>query len=94
LIDYEAITRYVVSIDVIFFGLTACCIFIFRRRLSDGKGLTRVPGHPVTTILFIAVCWLVAINTIYKRPSDTLYGVAIMLAGIPVYWFWRWRGSK
>jgi len=94
LIDYEAITRYVVSIDVIFFGLTACCIFIFRRRLSDGKGLTRVPGHQVTTILFIAVCWLVAINTIYKRPSDTLYGVAIMLAGIPVYWFWRWRGSK
>jgi APA family basic amino acid/polyamine antiporter len=95
--DYGALLNYVVSIDVIFFGLTACCVFIFRRRLaqaSDGEGLTRVPGHPITTILFIAVCWLVAINTVYENPRDTVIGVTIMLAGIPAYWFWRWRSSK
>ena len=93
---YESILDYVVSVDVIFFGLTACCIFIFRRRMkeSDGEGLTRVPGHPITTIVFIAVCWLVAINTVYKAPQNTLIGVGIMLAGIPAYWFWRWRSSK
>ncbi|HET9527907.1 MAG TPA: amino acid permease, partial [Pyrinomonadaceae bacterium] len=33
--DYGALLDYVVSIDVIFFGLTACCIFIFRRRLIE-----------------------------------------------------------
>ncbi|MEN3329727.1 MAG: basic amino acid/polyamine antiporter, family, partial [Acidobacteriota bacterium] len=38
---YERILNYVVSIDMIFFGLTACCIFIFRRR--EGPGVTRVP---------------------------------------------------
>jgi APA family basic amino acid/polyamine antiporter len=92
--SYESITRYVVSVDVIFFGLTACCVFMFRRRISEGEGRTRVPGHPITTIVFIAVCWLVAINTVYQHPGDTLIGFAIMLAGIPVYWFWRWRGSK
>jgi APA family basic amino acid/polyamine antiporter len=88
---------YVVSIDVIFFGLTACCIFVFRRRLaqgSDSEGLTRVPGHPVTTIVFIAACWLIAINTVYQHSDNTLIGFAIMLAGIPAYWFWRWRSSK
>ena len=92
--DYGAILDYVVSVDVIFFGLTACCVFIFRRRLGRMEGTTRVPGHPITTILFIAVCWLVAINTVYQNPRNTLIGVAIMLAGIPAYWFWRWRGSK
>jgi len=92
--DYGAILDYVVSVDVIFFGLTACCVFIFRRRLGRMEGTTRVPGHPLTTILFIAVCWLVAINTVYQNPRNTLIGVAIMLAGIPAYWFWRWRGSK
>ncbi len=92
--DYGALLDYVVSIDVIFFGLTACCIFIFRRRETHDGGVTRVPGHPVTTIVFICVCWLVAINTVYQNPRNTMFGVAIMLAGIPVYGFWRWRGSK
>ena len=29
---YDRILNYVVSVDVIFFGLTACCIFVFRKR--------------------------------------------------------------
>ncbi len=93
---YESILNYVVSVDVIFFGLTACCIFVFRKREpgSAGDGLTRVPGHPFSTIIFIAVCWLIAINTVFKYPENTLIGMAIMAAGIPAYWFWRWRSSK
>ncbi len=84
---YERILNYVVSVDVIFFGLTACCIFVFRRR--EQPGATRVPGHPFTTILFIAVCWLVAINTVFHFPTNTLIGIAILIAGIPAYWFWK-----
>ncbi|HEX6715937.1 MAG TPA: amino acid permease [Pyrinomonadaceae bacterium] len=89
---YERILNYVVSVDVIFFGLTACCIFVFRRR--EPPAVTRVPGHPFTTLVFIAVCWIVAINTIYRYPENTLIGIAIMLAGIPAYWFWRQRSSR
>ena len=94
---YDRILNYVVSVDVIFFGLTACCIFVFRKRqtsLDDTKGITRVPGHPVTTVIFIAVCWLVVINTVYRYPENTLIGIAIMIAGIPAYLFWRSRGGK
>jgi basic amino acid/polyamine antiporter, APA family len=94
---YEQILNYVVSMDFIFFGLTACCIFVFRRRQSqdDHKaGATRVPGHPLTTIIFIAACWLVVINTIYRYPENTLIGVAILIAGIPAYLFWRWESNR
>lgn len=90
--SYDRILNYVVSIDVIFFGLTACCIFVFRKRA--GRESAGVPGHPVTTILFIAVCWSVAINTIYTFPHNTLIGVAILLAGLPAYWFWRSRRAS
>lgn len=100
---YKQILSYVVSVDFIFFGLTATCIFIFRRR--DKKNATakdaiasesnsiryKMPGHPVTTALFIAVCWVVVANTVYKHPGNTWIGLAIMLAGIPAYYFWRWR---
>jgi APA family basic amino acid/polyamine antiporter len=89
---YERILNYVVSVDTIFFGLTACCIFVFRKR-EPAAGVNRVPGHPLTTILFIAVCWLVVINTVYRYPENTLIGIAIMLAGIPAYLFWRWRSN-
>jgi len=89
---YDRILNYVVSVDSIFFGLTACCIFIFRRR--EAAAVTRVPGHPVTTILFIAVCWLVAINTIYRYPQNTLIGIGIMLTGILVYTFWPSRSER
>jgi len=48
----------------------------------------------VTTLLFIALCWLVVINTVYRYPENTLIGMAIMIAGIPVYLFWRWRNRN
>ena len=91
---YDRILNYVVSVDSIFFGLTACCVFILRKRLRDDVGGTRVPGHPVTTILFIAICALVVINTVNRYPDNTLIGIAIMLAGIPAYLFWSWRKTK
>ena len=93
---YEQILNYVVSVDFIFFGLTATCIFLFRRREAGGgptdtgvRLITRIPGHPITTALFIAACWLVVINTVYRYPENTLIGLAIVLAGIPAYLFWR-----
>jgi APA family basic amino acid/polyamine antiporter len=85
---YEQILNYVVSMDFIFFGLSATTLFVFRRRgIGDNNGY-RVPGHPFTTALFVAVCWLVVANTIYRYPSNSLIGMAILAAGVPVYFFW------
>ena len=91
---YEQILNYVVSVDFIFFGLTATCLFVFRRRAGQDSAGYRVPGHPVTTALFVAACWLVVVNTVYTYPENTFIGVAIMLAGIPAYFFWRWWRQK
>lgn len=90
---YEQILNYVVSVDFIFFGATALAIFIFRRRGAVATG-TRVPGHPITTALFVAICWLVVINTVYHYPQNTLIGLGILLAGIPVFFLWRGRNRK
>ncbi len=93
---YEQILNYVVSMDFIFFGLTATCVFVFRRRdresAVDGPGY-RVPGHPFTTALFVLACWLVVANTIYRYPANSLIGMAILTAGVPVYFLWSSRGK-
>jgi APA family basic amino acid/polyamine antiporter len=99
---YEQILNYVVSMDFLFFGLTATCLFVFRRRAGESRaqpggatagkaGAFRVPGHPVTTLLFIAASWLTVANTIYKYPGNTAFGMGILFAGVPVYFFWHWR---
>ncbi len=85
---YEQILNYVVSMDWLFFGLTATCLFVFRRR--QPQAAYRTPGHPVTTALFVVVAWLVVANTLYKYPHHTAIGLAILLTGIPVYFLWRW----
>ena len=82
---YEQILNYVVSMDFIFFGLTACCVFVFRKRESGPNSPKRIPGHPVTTLLFILACWLVVINTIIRYPRNTLLGMAILALGVPAY---------
>ena len=91
---YEQILNYVVSMDFIFFGLTACCVFVFRKRSPQTIQTIRTPGHPFTTLLFIAACWLVVINTIIHYPSNTLIGMAILVAGIPAYLFWRQSSER
>ncbi len=87
---YEQILNYVVSIDFIFFGLTATCVFaLHRRSLNDSpQPKTSIPGHPLSTLFFVAVCWLVVANCILTYPTNTVIGVAILLAGVPVYFLW------
>lgn len=90
---YEQILNYVVSMDFLWMGLTANCLFVFRHqseRQRDSEKLDfRVPGHPWTTIFFIAASWFVVLNAFLKYPRDSLIGLSIALAGIPVYFFWK-----
>lgn len=95
---YEQILNYVVSVDFIFFGLSATCVFALRRHDAiGGRAATatyNIPGHPWTTLSFVAACWLVVINTVYKYPTNTVIGLAIMLAGVPVFYFWNRRRTS
>jgi len=82
---YEVLLRYVVAIDFIFFALVASCLFVFQAR---GEPIS-MPGHPLTTLLFIGVCAAVVISTFARDPVHALIGLALTLAGLPVYLLWR-----
>ena len=92
---YEQILNYVISMDFLFFGLTATTLFVFRRRAARGEMYAsqayRMPWHPVSTALFVAICWWIVANTVYRYPRNSLIGFVLLLAGIPVYWFWSRR---
>jgi APA family basic amino acid/polyamine antiporter len=85
---YEQILNYVVSMDWVFFGLSAGCLFVFRRRRT-GEADALMPGHPWTTATFCFICAFVVINTVMRYPANTLIGVGILLSGIPIFFLWR-----
>jgi APA family basic amino acid/polyamine antiporter len=104
---YDQILSYVVAMDFLFFGLTGACLFVFRRRERSGGSRraegspgvpaapgARVPGHPLTTALFVAASFLVVANTLVRYPVNSGIGLAILAAGVPVYLGWSRLGGR
>jgi APA family basic amino acid/polyamine antiporter len=92
---YEDILAYVVSINFLFFGVTAASVFVFRareRRIAAAERPAagfRIPLHPWTTALFILACVIIVIASFVAEPVDSLIGYGILAAGVPIYFLWR-----
>jgi APA family basic amino acid/polyamine antiporter len=87
---YGEILNFEVTVDFIFFGMTAASLFILRRRQIGSDSVTyRVPGHPFTTMLFVLSCAAIVLSAIIASPRNSAIALCIMLAGLPVYYFWR-----
>ena len=86
---YGEILNFAITVDFIFFGVTAASLFILRRRQvgSDTAGY-RVPGHPFTTILFVLSCAGIVGSAIIASPANSAIALCIMLAALPVYYYW------
>ncbi|HEY1769994.1 MAG TPA: amino acid permease [Chthoniobacterales bacterium] len=85
---YGQVVNYVTAMDSLFVALTAICLFVLRRRATEPAPF-RVPGHPWTTIFFIAAEALVVASTFANDPWRSCIGLAIALAGLPIYFWWR-----
>src|SRR5213083_2290440 len=93
---YGEILNFEVTVDFIFFGMTAALLFILRRRQIGSDSVTyRVPGHPFTTMLFVLSCAAIVLSAIIASPRNSAIALCIMLAGLPVYYFWsRFRRAR
>ena len=100
---FSAMVAYTSPVFWTFFLLTGLTLFRFRIRekLGEvGRAEVRVPLYPVVPLVFIATCAYMLWSSIdYVRNPDygpkfgnmVLAGLAIMLAGLPLYW---WKGRK
>src|SRR5206468_10243074 len=86
---FGEILNFEVTVDFIFFGMTAAALFILRRRNTGSDVVIyRVPGHPFTTILFVLSCAGIVVSAVIASPSNSAIALCIMLAALPVYYFW------
>jgi APA family basic amino acid/polyamine antiporter len=86
---YGEILNFAITVDFIFFGVTAASLFVLRRRQGGlDSAIFRVPGHPFTTILFVLSCVGIVGSAIIASPANSAIALGIMLAALPVYYFW------
>jgi len=86
---YGQILNFVVTVDFTFYGVTAASLFILRRRqVGSDAAIYRVPGHPFTTILFVLFGAGIVGSAIVASPANSAIALCIMLAALPVYYYW------
>lgn len=87
--SFEQIIAYFIFVVLIFLGLCAAGLYFLRRRrdASDPSFLT--PGYPFTPCVFLALIALMLFLMATHSPRESALGCAVVLAGLPVYHFFR-----
>jgi basic amino acid/polyamine antiporter, APA family len=85
---YGAIVSRVIYTEWVFFGALALGTLALRRRRAYVPSF-RAWGFPVTPALFALMCAALVIAQIVSDPHNSLWGLALVAAGLPVYFVWR-----
>ncbi|HEY2781323.1 MAG TPA: amino acid permease [Steroidobacteraceae bacterium] len=86
--SYDALTDSVIFASWLFYGLSTGSLFIFRRTMPDAPRPYRALGYPLVPAVFLLVTAALLVNTFVAAPNEAIKGVAVLLAGLPLYWYW------
>lgn len=87
--SYEILFSYVIFAAWIFYGMAVLGVIVLRRKAPDAPRPYKMWGYPITPLLFAGISFWFVANTIASKPGPSLAGLAIVAAGIPVYYLWR-----
>lgn len=90
---YGDLLDYVVFAVLIFYVLTIVGLFVLRRQRPDAERPYRAIGYPVLPAAYVAIASLIVVDLLVseKTRGNTWPGLLLVLAGAPVYFFWKRR---
>jgi basic amino acid/polyamine antiporter, APA family len=74
----------------LFYMIAGSTVFVFRWRDPLAVRPYRVLGYPVVPALFIAVAAVLLYYTFRENWPNSMYGLLVILAGVPVFAWFRW----
>ncbi|HKS30838.1 MAG TPA: amino acid permease [Chthoniobacterales bacterium] len=86
---FDQLLTYVIFIGWIFYALAGASIFVYRSRMPEAVRPFKVPGYPVTPLLFVIAAAALALNTMVTQTTRAGIGIAIVFLGAPAYFIWR-----
>ncbi|MEJ0056722.1 MAG: amino acid permease [Bacteroidota bacterium] len=91
---YGDLLDMVAFVVVLFYILTIYGIFIFRKKRPDAPRPYKAFGYPVLPVIYMVMGTAFCILLITYKPTYTVAGLVITLAGIPIYYFLVSRFSR
>lgn len=88
-LDFDKLTNYVVFSSWIFYALVTASIFKFRKSHGAPTDGYKTWGYPWVPIVFILVAAFLLVNTVIDSTKDSLIGLGIIAAGIPLYYVFK-----
>jgi APA family basic amino acid/polyamine antiporter len=86
--SFRALFSRVVYTEWIFFALVAIGLMMVRRRGEHVREYS-IPAYPLLPLVFIVASLAVVVRAIWLNARDSVLGLSLVLAGIPIYFFWR-----
>ncbi len=88
---FNTLLTYVVFVGWVFYGLGGLCVIVFRIREPNAPRPFKVPGYPVTPVLFVLSAAAIVVNTVVANPIRGAIGLGAALMGVPVFFAWKGR---
>jgi APA family basic amino acid/polyamine antiporter len=84
---YGMLFSRVVYTEWIFFAAMAIGLMLLRRRPDYRPGY-RVWAYPIVPVVFVLASAVIVVTQVLAVPRDSVVGLGMVLAGLPVYWIW------
>jgi len=84
---YRQLFTRVIFIEWIFFILMTVGLVLLRRRPGYAPRY-RIWGYPAVPATFIIASAAIVLNRMISEPMESVLGLALVGAGVPVYWIW------
>jgi APA family basic amino acid/polyamine antiporter len=91
---FDQLTDMIIFAVFIYYGATTLGVFILRKKMPDAPRPYKVWGYPVVPGLVILFCVALFFNTISARPREAGIGMALMLIGVPFYFWFRRKNPQ
>jgi APA family basic amino acid/polyamine antiporter len=91
--SFDQLITYTGFAVVLFSGAAGVALFVLRRRAGEERPVDAW-GYPYLPALFVLASALIVANAVVRAPGPTAAGVAIIAAGLPLYWMFRRRALR
>ena len=92
--SFEQLYTYVVFIEVFFYASTGAALYVLRRTRPQTPRPYRTWGYPWVPALFVLSSAALMANTLREKPRESLFGLALLVLGLPAYTLWRRRSRR